>query len=75
MPVYEIARLRYRQSFDPGNPHPQPLNTLAHSRNLADYKSRMVTTPNNDTLYSSANLDLRTGPVRIDVPDFGHATT
>ncbi len=69
LPVYETARLRYRQSFDPANP--LPLNTLAHSRNLADHKSRIVTTPNNDTLYSSANLDLRAGPVRIDVPDFG----
>ena len=71
LPVYEIARLRYRQSFDPSNPHRVPVNTLTHSRNLADHTSRMVTTPNNDTLYSLANLDLRAGPVRIDVPDFG----
>jgi hypothetical protein len=75
LPVYEIARLRYRQSFDPSNPHRVPVNTLTHSRKLADHTSRLVTTPNNDTLYSSANLDLRAGPVRIDVPDFGTATT
>jgi hypothetical protein len=71
LPVYEIARLRYQQSFNPANPHRLPLNTLSHSRALADYTSRQVTTPNNDTLYSLANLDLRAGPVRIDVPNFG----
>lgn len=68
--MYEIARLRYRQSFDPSNPQRIPLNTLVHARMLADHTSRFVTTPNNDTLYSSANLDLRFGPVRIDVPNF-----
>jgi hypothetical protein len=71
LPVYEIARLRYRQSFDPANPHRVPVNTLTHARKLADHTSRFVTTPNNDTLYSAANLDLHAGPVRIDVPDFG----
>jgi len=71
LPVYEIARLRYRQSLDPANSRRAPLNTLTHSRALADHNSRWVTTPNNDTLYSSANLDLRAGPVSIEVPDFG----
>ena len=71
LPVYETARLRYRQSFDPANPHRVPLSTLTHSRKLADHTSRLVTTPNNDTLYSFANLDLRARPVRIDVPEFG----
>ena len=71
LPVYEIARLRYRQSFDPANPHRVAVNTLTHSRKLADHTARFVTTPNNDTLYSSANLDLHAGSVRIDVPVFG----
>jgi len=71
LPAYEIARLLYRQSFDPANPHRVPVNTLNHARKLADHSARFVTTPNNDTLYSSANLNLHAGPVRIDVPDFG----
>jgi hypothetical protein len=71
LPVFEIARLRYRQCFDPANPQRVPVNTLTHSQKLADYTSRQVTTPNNDTLYSLANLDLKAGPVRIDAPDFG----
>jgi hypothetical protein len=36
-----------------------------------DHTARTVTTPNNDTLYSSAVIDLSAGPVRLDVPDFG----
>ena len=71
LPVFEIARLRYHLVYDSANPHRVPVNTLVHSRNLADHTSRWVTTPNNDTLYSSASLDLARGPVRIDVPDFG----
>jgi hypothetical protein len=71
LPVFEMARLRYRQLFDAANPHRVAPNTLVHARKLADHTSRMVTTPNNDTLYSTASVDLTQGPVRIDVPDFG----
>jgi hypothetical protein len=71
LPVLEMARLRYRQLFDGANPHRAPPNSLVHARKLADHTSRLVTTPNNDTLYSTASVDLTQGPVRIDVPDFG----
>jgi hypothetical protein len=40
-------------------------NQFRHVRRLADHASRAVTTPNNDTLYSSAWLDLRAGPVEV----------
>lgn len=66
---YEIARLRYLLQFDPGRPLHLPSNSLYHSRQLATPASREVTTPNADTLYSLALLDLRGGPIRIDVPD------
>lgn len=33
-----------------------------------DHTARQVTTPNNDTLYSSARLDLSNGPVSVDIP-------
>ncbi len=46
------------------------VNQLQHSRVLADAKSRAVTTPNCDTLYSSAWLDL-SKPVTIHLPDAG----
>jgi len=46
-------------------------NTLYSRRNLADASSRSVTSPNNDTLYSAAWLDLTAGPVDVTFPDFG----
>jgi hypothetical protein len=50
---------------------PPPLNAFVHARDLADASSRGVTTPNNDTLYSQAWIDLSSGPVRITVPPTG----
>ena len=71
LPLFEVARLAYGFSHDPGNPRRVPVNRFAHRRVLADHTHRMVTTPNNDTLYSSAVIDLSAGPVALEVPDFG----
>ncbi|WP_101675780.1 DUF1254 domain-containing protein [Alloalcanivorax mobilis] len=46
-------------------------NVFNHARKLLNHRSRWVTTPNNDTLYSDAWLDLSKGPVTITVPDTG----
>lgn len=46
-------------------------NTLQHARKLSDHTSRWVTSPNNDTLYSIAWLDLTQGPVTFVVPPTG----
>ena len=46
-------------------------NTMYARRVLADHTSRGVTSPNNDTLYGSAWLDLTQGPVHVTLPDFG----
>lgn len=40
-----------------------------HVRTLSGPNDRAVTTPNNDTLYSTAWLDLSRRPVRITVPE------
>lgn len=42
---------------------------FVHRRALAAPADRGVTTPNNDTLYSSARLNLAAGPVKLTVPD------
>jgi len=70
-PIFEHARLVYLYSYNPANPQRVPVNSFGHRRRLVDYTARTVTTPNNDTLYSSAVIDLSAGPVRLDVPDFG----
>ena len=46
-------------------------NTLQHARKLSDHTSRWVTSPNNDTLYSIAWLDLTQGPATFVVPPTG----
>jgi hypothetical protein len=69
-PLYEMARTRYLSVELPANPN-RGVNRLSHRRALADFKSRAVTTPNNDTLYSSAWLDLAAGPIELTVPPMG----
>ena len=44
------------------------LNSLAHGRKLAGPRDTFVSV-NNDTVYSTAILDLSAGPLRLDVPD------
>jgi len=70
-PTYELARVRYALQFDPTLLRHLPSNFLLHNRNLATAASRLITAPNADTLYSLAFVDLRGGPVRIDVPEMG----
>src|SRR5258705_6039105 len=70
-PIFEHARLVYLYSYYSANPQRVPVNSFGHRRRLADHTARTVTTPNNDTLYSSTVIDLSAGPVRLDVPDFG----
>jgi len=67
-PVYEMARTRGNSLGTAEKPGLLPANRLVHRQRLADATSREVTTPNNDTLYSSAWLDLSEGPVVLTVP-------
>ncbi|WP_331739532.1 DUF1254 domain-containing protein (plasmid) [Streptomyces sp. NBC_00015] len=46
-----------------------PVNAFLHVERLMTPRSREVVKPNNDTLYSSAFLDLREGPLLLTVPD------
>ena len=48
-----------------------PLNTLVHAKELLTPDFEDVQSPNNDTLYTTAWLDLRDGPVVLHVPDMG----
>ena len=47
------------------------INRHIHVRDLADERIRSVTAPNNDTLYTSAVLELSKTPVRLTLPDSG----
>jgi hypothetical protein len=69
LPLMEIAALRARRN--PINGQPAPINALTHLRSLAGPNARAVTSPNADTLYSTAFVDTTQGPVRLEVPDCG----
>ena len=66
LPLFEMAATRARL-LSMGAAQ----NTIYNRRNLADASSRSVTSPNNDTLYSTAWLDLTAGPVTATFPEFG----
>ena len=70
-PVYEMYRARWRATVDETNPQRQRLNRFRHVPTLADPRTRDVTTPNADTLYSSAWLDLSLEPLFLTVPPVG----
>jgi hypothetical protein len=48
-----------------------PINQLGHKRSFPDDTFTAVVTPNADTLYSFAFLDLSNGPVVLSVPEMG----
>jgi len=68
-PLYETYRVRYQMQYSPANPRRVPPNQFLKVRTLADSTSRRVTTPNNDTLYCSAFLDLSRGPLLFEAPE------
>jgi hypothetical protein len=78
-PLYEMARMRAATATrrdgqgrfvdaDPGSTK-RWVNTFIHARRLLGAGGSKVVTPNSDTLYSNAWLDLSRGPVVIEVPD------
>lgn len=69
LPLVEMATVRARATSAGGGP--PRVNVFNHARQLAGPASRGVTAPNNDTLYSSAWIDLAAGPVTIAVPPTG----
>lgn len=66
LPLIEMATTRKRSLG--ANP---AQNVLVHRRTLSTPADRFVTTPNNDTLYSIAWLDLTRGPATLTIPATG----
>lgn len=67
-PVYEMAKLRHKALIERSDPGWTGLNAFWHQDALATAEDRWVTTPNIDTLYSVAWVDLSRGPVRLTIP-------
>ena len=65
LPLIEVASVRRRILGA------TPANVLFHQRDLLTVATQRVTSPNNDTLYSRAILDLSRGPVELTLPPSG----
>lgn len=81
LPLFEMMRMRAATtarrhprlgfaSEDPGAPL-RWVNQFTHTHRKLGPDDREVVSPNNDTVYSNAWLDLSEGPVLIDTPDMG----
>ena len=70
LPLIEMARVRSlaaKAASVRGG-----INSFMHSRALATPDARAVTSPNVDTLYSSAFIDLGNGPASVTLPSTGN---
>jgi hypothetical protein len=67
-PVYAVARTESETRFRGQRDGSTTVGGLRHASRLSGPRDRWVTTPNNDTLYSSAFLDLSKGPAELDIP-------
>lgn len=73
MPLVEAALIRARFTQGQGAAdEATPINAFKHRRTLSGPEMRVGVGPNNDTIYSSAWLDLANGPLILTSPDFGN---
>lgn len=70
-PVMDLYRTFYEGTLDPKRGHTVTLNQFNFSRKLVTPKDDWVVTPNNDTIYNRAFLDLSYEPMVIRIPDMG----
>lgn len=81
LPLFEMMRMRAAttarrhpvQGFASDNraSHMRWMNHFTHTHRRIGPEDREVVSPNNDTVFSNAWLDLSRGPVLIDTPDMG----
>jgi hypothetical protein len=66
--LVEHYRVVHRCGVDTASPKYAPANTFNHADRFQGPRGAIVASPGNDTLHSTACLDLRAEPVVIDVP-------
>lgn len=69
LPAVLQYREMYRQAIDRSSPRYVGFQRFLHDRDLAGPGYSAFKSPNSDTLYSNAWLDLSQGPVLIEIPD------
>jgi hypothetical protein len=71
-PLVESMGTIYRMGMKAGVPMGAPVNTFGHARELVDAKTCRdlgIVSPNNDTLYSIAQVDVGPEPLVFHVPE------
>jgi hypothetical protein len=81
LPLFEMMRMRAATTArrhpvlgfasDDRASHVRWVNHFTHTHRRIGPEDREVVSPNNDTVFSNAWLDLSRGPVLIDTPDMG----
>ena len=70
-PLMDLYRTLWETSFDPGRGHDRTLNEFFVFDRLITSEDDWVVTPNEDTIYSRAFLDLRKEPIILVIPPMG----
>ncbi|MGI9262199.1 MAG: DUF1254 domain-containing protein [Woeseiaceae bacterium] len=70
-PMMDLYRTMWETSFDSDRGHDRTLNEFYFFRQLVTHKDDWVVTPNEDTIYHRAFLDLRKEPIILVIPDMG----
>ncbi|WP_420450911.1 DUF1254 domain-containing protein [Ilumatobacter sp.] len=64
----ELYRVLWNEAVDPDRGHDDGINRFHHVRDVATPADTFIPSPNNDTLYSTAWLDLTAEPVVLSIP-------
>ena len=70
-PLLDLYRTLWETSFDSGRGHDRTLNEYFVFERLITSEDDWVITPNNDTIYLRAFLDLRAEPIVLVIPPMG----
>lgn len=70
-PLMDLYRTLWETSFDPERGHDRTLNEFFAFERLVDSSDDFIVSPNNDTIYLRAFVDLRAEPVVLVIPPMG----
>jgi hypothetical protein len=67
-PMMDLYRTLWETCFDPARGHDRTLNEFFRFERLITHEDDWVITPNNDTIYDRAFMDLRAEPMVLSIP-------
>ncbi|MEE4121312.1 MAG: DUF1254 domain-containing protein [Paracoccaceae bacterium] len=70
-PLMDLYRTLWETSFDPERGHDRTVNEFFAFERLVDSSDDFIVSPNNDTIYLRAFVDLRAEPIVLVIPPMG----